>query len=692
MSRNPVDDYIKFVFSASEVEGTAKEQVSVLSSAAKAFIVCSDVIRKTSDSGKVSASVWGNSIREFNEINFATKQTIDTFRLFFKEGANGFNGFSKAVAQIIPILIQILSTILGIASPFISDGISGLIENQKNLKVLTQDLGLAFRSMGKDLTQTGSDASDTLSSMWRYHETLEEIIADHANLYRASEKRIQDFNINSTLVDGYLATIHELAGKSIKTADAQRDLGIAVAGLNSICGTNIRIIDAANGMLSESVDSIDASTDAWKRSTMIQAQQEIYQDFQRSLTKVTWEREEAAKALAEAELKCRQATVDDTMMIHSIQLGIVKKKYEDCVEAENQMIQQLESLFTSMSEFDSSSTSTVEGLAAFVQESSLWRGALKENGIDSVAFSQHLSDLGISTGLLAAQSKDGVLDFIACFNQLPTSLALSMNEFVPFLAQEFERLFNSVGIDAALGFAEGLHPEVANVMARQLGFETLDALKEALDERSPSRKMVEIGSLAIKGFTDGMKSEQAEVESQASFISKAASIALNSEQANASSWGSDLVGGLAQGIRGAVSMVTGAASYIADSIKSFLHFSRPDKGPLRDYESWMPDMIGGLALSMRRAAPTVFAEAKDVAEGIEENINDWELSSTHLHGSRALGLVPSRNINTAVGSLAAINNYYTIGDLSYVPDTRVEELIMALFSEIRRNKRTGVYA
>lgn len=33
----------------------------------------------------------------------------------------------------------------------------------------------------------------------------------------------------------------------------------------------------------------------------------------------------------------------------------------------------------------------------------------------------------------------------------------------------------------------------------------------------------------------------------------------------------------------------------AIKIKSFLHFSRPDEGPLRDYETWMPDFIGRMA-------------------------------------------------------------------------------------------------
>ena len=60
-------------------------------------------------------------------------------------------------------------------------------------------------------------------------------------------------------------------------------------------------------------------------------------------------------------------------------------------------------------------------------------------------------------------------------------------------------------------------------------------------------------------------------------------------------WGRDFINGLADGIldaaRGLVEKVKG----IADKIASFLHFSRPDTGPLREYERWMPDFMAGLA-------------------------------------------------------------------------------------------------
>lgn len=39
-----------------------------------------------------------------------------------------------------------------------------------------------------------------------------------------------------------------------------------------------------------------------------------------------------------------------------------------------------------------------------------------------------------------------------------------------------------------------------------------------------------------------------------------------------------------------------AVKSVADKIKSFLHFSVLDEGPLTDYESWMPDFMKGLAI------------------------------------------------------------------------------------------------
>lgn len=80
----------------------------------------------------------------------------------------------------------------------------------------------------------------------------------------------------------------------------------------------------------------------------------------------------------------------------------------------------------------------------------------------------------------------------------------------------------------------------------------------------------------------------------------------------AGSWGADLVSGLASGIMSGGGIIAKAVSWIGDIIKGFLHFSRPDEGPLREYEKWMPDMIQGMADGIRNNAYLLQEAAADL--------------------------------------------------------------------------------
>lgn len=77
-------------------------------------------------------------------------------------------------------------------------------------------------------------------------------------------------------------------------------------------------------------------------------------------------------------------------------------------------------------------------------------------------------------------------------------------------------------------------------------------------------------------------------------------------------WGQDFVNGIANGIRNCMGNVTKAVSGVADTIKSWLHFSRPDVGPLHYYEEWMPDFMKGLAEGIKKSKSLVADAMKDV--------------------------------------------------------------------------------
>ena len=55
---------------------------------------------------------------------------------------------------------------------------------------------------------------------------------------------------------------------------------------------------------------------------------------------------------------------------------------------------------------------------------------------------------------------------------------------------------------------------------------------------------------------------------------------------------------------------------MANKIKSFLHFSVPDEGPLADFESWMPDFMQGLAKGINKSKKYVEAAVSGVADAM----------------------------------------------------------------------------
>lgn len=64
-------------------------------------------------------------------------------------------------------------------------------------------------------------------------------------------------------------------------------------------------------------------------------------------------------------------------------------------------------------------------------------------------------------------------------------------------------------------------------------------------------------------------------------------------------WGRDFIQGFVDGIRSMISSVIDAVKGIANTVAEWLHFSRPEKGPLREYERWMPDMIDGMVSGIK---------------------------------------------------------------------------------------------
>lgn len=78
-------------------------------------------------------------------------------------------------------------------------------------------------------------------------------------------------------------------------------------------------------------------------------------------------------------------------------------------------------------------------------------------------------------------------------------------------------------------------------------------------------------------------------------------------------WARDFMQGFGRGIMNAMDFVTRPIRNLADMIWKNLHFSKPEEGPLRDYETWMPDFVKGLARGLTQSAPILTRAAEGLA-------------------------------------------------------------------------------
>lgn len=106
---------------------------------------------------------------------------------------------------------------------------------------------------------------------------------------------------------------------------------------------------------------------------------------------------------------------------------------------------------------------------------------------------------------------------------------------------------------------------------------------------------------------------------------------------NAYTWGSDFINGLKDGILSGVNKIIDAVKDVASKIRSFLHFSRPDEGPLRDYETWMPDMIDGMVDGIYKNVNKIRNAANAVSGEINSTING------NVNGMLQTASIPSSN-------------------------------------------------
>ena len=191
---------------------------------------------------------------------------------------------------------------------------------------------------------------------------------------------------------------------------------------------------------------------------------------------------------------------------------------------------------------------------------------------------------------------DLLLNFVqGIANSLPTLI-----EYVPTIVSNIAGLINDnapkilqAGIQIIITLVQGLINAIPTIIAN------IPQIIGAIADTITAFNWLNLGATVIKTLGNGLLSMANGLKG---FMQSALSGALDylkSLPGQALQWGKDLIGGFIDGIIGNVGNLINSVKNVAATIASYLHFSRPDIGPLRDYETWMPDMMQGMASSLR---------------------------------------------------------------------------------------------
>ena len=147
-------------------------------------------------------------------------------------------------------------------------------------------------------------------------------------------------------------------------------------------------------------------------------------------------------------------------------------------------------------------------------------------------------------------------------------------------------------------------------------------------------------------------------------------------------WGKDMIMGIVNGIKSCIGAVGDAVSSVANKIKSFLHFSVPDEGPLTDYESWMPDFMKGLAKGIEDSKSMVAKAVDGVASDMVLNPSA-AVQEISVSGNGGDGVSQGGSIN---GPLIEVK------EMNVRSEEDIRKISQQLYRQLQQGRRANGYS
>lgn len=193
-----------------------------------------------------------------------------------------------------------------------------------------------------------------------------------------------------------------------------------------------------------------------------------------------------------------------------------------------------------------------------------------------------LVDTGIQFILNMAQGLiNGLPTMITYIPGIVTDIAGIVNDNAPKLLEAGVKLIGMLG----MGLIQAVPALLAN----------LPQILMAVASVITAFNWVQLGGNIIRFLGNGIKGMGGTLSNCIKNCFDQGLTYIKSLPGKAAGWAADMINGFVEGIFSSMHKVADAVKNVASTITAYMHFSRPDLGPLRMYEQWMPDFMAGLS-------------------------------------------------------------------------------------------------
>ena len=246
----------------------------------------------------------------------------------------------------------------------------------------------------------------------------------------------------------------------------------------------------------------------------------------------------------------------------------------------------------------------------------------------------------------------GLQLIIALAKGIAESLPTLIPQIIECVLKMYEVLVDNLdliidaGIQLIIGLIEGLtDPDTIEKLMETIPI-LIIKIVEAVIKSLP--KIIEAGGRILLALGQGIMTYYGKIGEWMSKIIGAIKGKIGNLGSKAIEWGKDMLQGFIDGIKAKTGKLGDAIKGIADKIKNFLHFSRPDIGPLRDYETWMPDMIKGMVKGINRSSYLLENATDKMAQKMANKLSFDDLVGNTTRAMKTLNYGVKNSLNPMV--------------------------------------------